>query len=183
MMKTVLFVVFLVQLAVAQDSPKCITWCDRRLLQWSDFKGQYDSLSQHGAISSTGVKLKIFEGGNIYRFDVYAFFYPQNSWTLYPSDDFLLSHEQVHFNISEVVARKLRKALVGKTITEENVDKVWEETSFLKKKLLKELNDLYDSETSYGQIKAAQIKWKEKIDEELRSLDDFKIDCIDIMID
>lgn len=52
--------------------------------------------------------------------DVYAYFSPRQSWYHKDmADDHLLSHEQLHFDITELYARKLRKKIATYSFTQD----------------------------------------------------------------
>ena len=87
----------------------------------------------------------------------------------------ILIHEQYHFNISEVFARRMRRELSKLTIPSgENVQAIFDE--WMKK--YREEQELYDKETSHSKIKASQLSWQEKIDRELKELEAFKAQVV-----
>lgn len=88
-------------------------------------------------------------------------------------NDLVLKHEIVHFDITELYARKFRKLVSERTFKiktfKKSIDKEF-------KKLLKELSEAqsrYETETGYGIIAEKQKEWIEYIKEELDRLEDF----------
>ena len=98
-------------------APEPFAWTADRRLTWSDYLGPADIT--HGAAALTVYAMSISSGcnGDFFSFGVTSMFQPQRSWVkpvmLFRTvdGDRLLHHEQTHFNLSEVHARKLRKAL------------------------------------------------------------------------
>lgn len=81
--------------------------------------------------------------------------------------DYVLKHEQGHFDITELFARKLNKA-VGELVKKKNVKQ--SEFSSVYKKLMKEKTELqneYDTETDNSRNKVKQEEWLKKINQGL----------------
>jgi hypothetical protein len=86
-----------------------------------------------------------------------------------------LEHEQLHFNVTELYARKIRKRLkelLAKSETSEKeinslINKLFEERD--------EYNEKLDDETSFGTDREKQAEWKKKVDLELNALNLFQI--------
>ncbi|MEP3571107.1 MAG: DUF922 domain-containing protein, partial [Flavobacteriaceae bacterium] len=103
-------------------------------------------------------------------FEVNAYFYPNESWYK-PKicDDIILSHEQLHFDISELFARKMR-AKLKRTSFSDNVKaeirKIYRETL----KELKDFQELYDWETNFSRNTEKQLEWNKKIAEALDTI-------------
>ena len=108
---------FLVLFSSNSDSTKIIYWDKNHRLEWTDFEGapayQYESISaltSSGIVHYTGCK----DGQLIYK--IQAYFEKDNSWVKEEArTNHHLAHEQIHFDITELSARKLRKALAKRT--------------------------------------------------------------------
>lgn len=87
----------------------------------------------------------------------------------------LLIHEQYHFNLSEVIARKIRREMSNihtiDAIALQEIYTKWIEIS-------KDEQAQYDKETSHNKINSEQIKWQIKIDNELDSLKEYQNEII-----
>jgi hypothetical protein len=87
-----------------------INWSQHRQLEWGDFKGEFPGDENYAAVSHNGIEAM---AGLTRRSDVKvkAIFYTQTSWveTTTLSSDVLL-HEQTHFDLTELYARKMRLA-------------------------------------------------------------------------
>jgi predicted secreted Zn-dependent protease len=101
------------------------------------------------------------------RYKVSTFFYPNKSW-FQPAleNEVILSHEQLHFDISELYARKMRKLMATTKFTRN----VKAEVKAIYKKIneeLAEFQDLYDTETNFSRNVEEQLRWNRKIKEAL----------------
>jgi predicted secreted Zn-dependent protease len=78
----------------------------------------------------------------------------------------VLSHEQLHFDISELFARKMRKIMAETRFT----SNARAEVKAIYKKVLQDLSafqSLYDHETNYSRDHQKQLAWNNKIKEAL----------------
>ncbi len=105
------------QHGLAQESTP-IAWDVSRKLAWEDFKGKPFKTAWAAATTASGISYEYTgretKGGYELEFSVGAYFYPEKSWYQpHLCDALVLSHEQLHFDISELFARKLRKQLVA----------------------------------------------------------------------
>jgi hypothetical protein len=86
----------------------------------------------------------------------------------------LLQHEQRHFDLCEVYARKLRQKLAKRSWTGDDADKI----DRIYQHLYKELNERqlkYDEETVHGLDTDKQHEWNEQIAKELNELTDYEL--------
>ncbi len=87
--------------------------------------------------------------------------------------DYILSHEQGHFDIAEIFARKLYRILKNYTFNTRSSPK---EIPALYRQLMKEEGEFqnqYDSETNFSRDKPQQAAWLEKIQQELDQLKEY----------
>lgn len=155
-----------------ERNPK-IVW--GKSLEWQDFKGEKSTNNCEGlvAISATNVNYYI----NKYTDDtlllkVVAEFYKNESWKNpeWKLNEYLLQHEQIHFDITEIFARKFRKEVGAIQINKTELNKIAD----LDAKITKELQvmqDLYDSETNHSILKSKQAEWEVKVSNQLKQLD------------
>lgn len=155
-----------------------IPWQESKKLSWDNFIGQPDSNSDAAAVTSSGITFgyRLSRVNNIIESidtEATAHFYPEKSWVKPDeADTHILAHEQLHFDITELFTRKLRKALSEVTISQ-NVN---EQLDAIHVKTVKDLNDfqnLYDSETDFSRDYDAQAKWQAYINSELDALKDY----------
>jgi hypothetical protein len=141
-----------------------IIWTETRLLTWNDFKASPDMKSNKSAISSTGIMVDFgHEEQNIILI-VVAQFIKSASWTKDCTEN-LLNHEQGHFNISEIYARKLRTKLKKKKLRRSNYGKVIQEAYNTIENEMVSLQNEYDSSTKHGTLLNEQKRWELKITE------------------
>lgn len=156
-----------------------LEWEENRPLIWTDFKGQPDQKSVAVAVTTSGITYGFTSksaNGKIvsYEVEIDTHFYPQKSWQKKDIvNDYVLRHEQFHFNITELFARKFR-ALVANASLSQNikfkVDEIYQE-------ITTELNTMqnqYDLETQHSKSKSEQQKWETKIKSMLTQLEDYK---------
>lgn len=150
-----------------------IEWRPDYKLTWDDFKGQAPSNDRAAATTASGISYQFSTSGTRNEikldFKVSTFFYPNKSW-YQPSlcDSLILSHEQLHFDISELYARKMRKRLTAGSFTQN----VKAEVRIIYKEILEELEefqDLYDDQTNFSRDIEQQLIWNKKIEESLNS--------------
>ncbi len=144
-----------------------ILWTPARKLSWSDFKGRPSANSGAAAITASGITYSFSAQGTHdmmeLDFKVDAHFYPEKSWYKPKlADPTILEHEQLHFDIAEVFARKLRRILAETQFS----DNAKYEVKEIYRNILRELNhyqNQYDSETNFSRDTVQQRLWNKKI--------------------
>ena len=106
---------------------------------------------------------------------IYAYFYPTLSW--YKPDDaskIILSHEQAHFDITEIHARKLRKRIAEFEFTQnsQTESKALYETTEKERRAMQER---FDIDTRHSRDVQQEFVWESKIARMLDELDDYSI--------
>lgn len=149
-------------------------WDASRKLTWNDFKGPIPPDALPAATTASGISYE-YSANLIHHevqldFKVTAFFYPEESWYK-PDvcDANILQHEQLHFDISEVFARRMREKLRTTAFTE-NVKAEIREIYKTTLRELSDLQDVYDWETDFSRNKGAQQRWNARIKEALERL-------------
>lgn len=133
-----------------------------------DFKGRPDKSGNWTAMTYSGIKLRqsFRSNGNrqVLKIELYPYMDQAKSWLTPDADNpYTLSHEQLHFDITILVAKQLAVALQQASFTSKNYDR---EIHNIHQEYLKKLNDLqelYDEETQNGQRTSVQRAWKNKI--------------------
>jgi len=151
-----------------------ISYYPGKRLTWPDFQGTpNDNVSS--AITSSGIgyhfNLNRTEDSAWFTFTVNCTFSKEKSWVLADKKtDYILRHEQNHFDISYINAllfiEKLRNLSLSVKNYKSEIATVYRESS---KELNKMQND-YDTETKNGQDKIKQDEWNKKIASKLASL-------------
>ncbi|OEK07731.1 DUF922 domain-containing protein [Flavivirga aquatica] len=161
-----------------QDEP-VLSWNTSRKLSWVDFKAKPDNSSSAVAITASGITFgysikKSSTKVLSFTSEVYAYFYPEDSW--YKTEqvnDHILGHEQLHFDITELYARKFRQR-ISRLKVSNNVKKELQGIHNTINKEVSLMQDNYDDETNYSRNIEAQAKWKLYIRTELKKLSKYK---------
>ena len=171
-----LYYVFLVKALSAQNInyQDSINWRNTYQLKGSDFKGVPDTLSNTAALTSTIITYRLYKKDTEYKVVVYCYFLRQASWNLYKNNSTLLKHEQGHFDIAELFARKFRQALKNVNLNSYTINR--DIDTILNRILLEKelLDSLYDKETDFCNNIKKQSFWSKKILKEIKDLDNFK---------
>ena len=83
----------------------------------------------------------------------------------------MLNHEQLHFDIAELFARKLRKELEKPRFTTASTEEIFSAVASFNMELDK-MQKRYDNETNHYRNKKKQKKWEIYVGEELAKLTD-----------
>lgn len=166
------FLVFIGLNSFAQ-SKDTIYWNANRKLTWEDFKGRPDKTTNLLAMTQAGIGYEVACNNGDLKLKIYCYFNVKKSWTKETGSDDLLRHEQVHFDITELYTRILRKKVselidpCGKDIKE--LDKAYSSIF----KACADRQDDYDRESEHSLNDAQQKIWEEKIASELKALEKF----------
>jgi len=171
-MKTVFFyILFQIPFYLfSQFDNEFINWNENRKLVWNDFKASPKKLGDVAALTATHLGFSYqFTNGNI-SYNIECRFENNKSWVLV-KNDWILQHEQGHFDIAEIFARKLNKAMseyqLNKNSFQKDLDAIY--NSIVTEK--ESFQQQYDDETDYSRNKVKQEEWLLKIS---RSLQDNK---------
>src|SRR5438128_520567 len=107
---------------LAQNTPDSVYWNKQRVLSWADFLGKPENEPIIGARTFTSIRYKLLDYDTSCRVLVRCVFLPRESWTrTQHATEYGLKHEQLHFDISELFARKLRQAYCNYKYNHETV--------------------------------------------------------------
>lgn len=155
------------------STPQAIEWNEFYELRWDDFAGKRPGDAAGDAGTVVQIKARPFLIKDKVHYDVYALFVKEKSWAeAYTAP--LLAHEQLHFDIAELYARKIRKKI--SELQAENVKDV-DAYNLSIQELLQESNEIdmqYDVETLHGAMVEKQKEWTERVNAELNGLRKFK---------
>ena len=149
-----------------------IDWSPARKLDWEDFKAQPDGISVNAALTSTRIDIDYSLNNHDFKYHISCQFDPSKSWGRV-KNDYILSHEQAHFDIAEIHARLLNKALqnykfIAKT-AKNDIGEIYQQ-------VMDEhhaMQEQYDEETNYSRNETQQKEWQRKITDQLNSLESF----------
>jgi len=168
-----------------------ILWQENKKLKIQDFKAEnkytikVNRQQFLGAISAIRIEYSSFQRNknSVPDFSIKTYFDPNESWMLL-KNDYVLQHEQIHFDLTELYARKMRKSV--ESLRQKNVTNI----SIYRKKIqhwnvMKEkASNQFDADNQDYYIKIGQKilfqknpkqeAWKKKVDRELFQYSLFK---------
>lgn len=156
-----------VQAGVAEKLPSpenenLIPWSATRKLAWDDFLCEPKKEGEAVASTSTSLGLSYKVRENQLSFHISCDFSKEKSWGALKTD-YILAHEQAHFDITEIHARKLYEAMYNYQF---NPLTFKADIATLYNSIVKEKEDMqeaYDRQTDHSRQKAKQREWLDKI--------------------
>jgi hypothetical protein len=170
-MKKLVYLAFIVGLfscspRLKPEATSKIQWRPDRPLTWDDYTGSPSLIKQSNVAATTSCRFGILinpETGEVTVTNEFITY--QSSVRPNEKKPSLLAHEQRHFDLCEVYARKLRKELKASQLSRAQVKEAFLRTySQYKQRQL-----LYDEQTRHGLNDAAQQQWESTIAQELEN--------------
>jgi hypothetical protein len=159
--------------ALFNSKEETILWKADSYPTWADYKGKPQN---NGMVAETSTIIEISYGlkkGKVYTSVVSAFL-PHGSWVKSKQkNDYILKHELLHFDITELNARILRKRFAEEIKTEKDYPKI----NKIYNEIIVDWQNMqakYDAETNHSINEQQQALWNEKIAAELELLADYK---------
>ncbi len=162
----------------SESKEEKIHWEENRKLTWADFKGVPNEIDQYVASTNSGVSFsfsyKERNGVTTINIEVKSNFYPELSWYRPASvSPYILAHEQLHFDISELHARKLRKQL--STIPKnreykEKAEKLYEQMETERR----DMQHQYDNDSDHSNHEENEYQWRAYVAQQLAEYDSWK---------
>lgn len=167
--------------AIRKFKGDTIVWKADSLLKKEDFKAK--SKGSNGPLGFTASGLFFYPGEDAGQliFYVEALFFKSKSYIVKYSE-YVLKHEQTHFDITELYARKLRQKItetdfkkikdIGKEISKyyQHIATEWQKEQ-----------EKYDKDTQHGTNPAKQQLWNEDIQRRIKELDKYAASAIDVV--
>ncbi len=150
----------------AQRTQTQVEWSETDKLHWSDFNGK--AKKNHGPDALTHVVMGYeFEtlGFNHFVFKLNMTFERNKSWVKSDHKNArLLAHEQLHFDIHEIYARKFmmyahQEGAFDDGDFSKKLERVFNKTF----RELKKMQEAYDHETNHSRNREAQAVWDKKV--------------------
>lgn len=148
--------------ATTPDDDAIIPWVPDVRLNWQDF--QCAPLHGTDAVASTstslGIAYQVVNGRLSYH--ITCNFAKNKSWGLMKTE-YILAHEQGHFDITEIFARKLNEALDNYQFNRHSFKK---DINEIYQSIVAEKEDYqqrYDGETDHSRNRRVQYEWLERI--------------------
>ena len=157
-----------------------IVWSARRSLTWADFKAKPpDDVSIVAAHTRYTIVHGMRCAGSKFEYRVVAAFRPNESWVRHavlrtPADSArALRHEQTHFDLSEVHARRLRRYFAELMAPCNMSSDDLASAATRMERAEKAAQALYDDETQNSRNAAQQARWDKEIQSQLTALAKF----------
>lgn len=153
-----------------QPEYKIVYW-SRDVLKWSDFRGSPQKHELIGAITRSGIEYEFVPKAKVVEITINSCFYRNDSWV---NMDYVtsksLEHEQGHFDLTEIYARKLRKYCLDNKI---NKSSTFKSAIELHNDLLKLVQEEYDKETNFSTDSSGQVAWNSRIFADLEKFGEY----------
>ncbi|WP_248723285.1 hypothetical protein [Seonamhaeicola sp. ML3] len=159
------------------NAQSIIKWSKETKLDWSDFKAPPNTDIIEYAQTSYKIEIVpsdvlVDQNNNIQNYQslsVVANFYPNHSW-VFKKDNYLLKHEQLHFDIAGLYALKMtvefdklkRNKIADFDSYMDIYKKLWAECRNIQKR--------YDKETNHGLLADINNKWIEEITTQINNI-------------
>ena len=163
----------------AQNKYPGIIWA-KGILQWQDYQ-ETERIPGGHALARTYMKLQsdipdsavVTARGNEVRIEIYALMIPAFSYVRKGySNNSVLAHEQMHFDIEELFARQLRKAIAEDTFTLKTYKK---EIRKIEKKIWHDMQQMQDDyDATHRSSDRGHNWWVRTINERLDKLEAWK---------
>jgi len=156
-------------------STHLIHWSEHSRLTWHDFYDTSLVHSDRAALTSAGIRISYAQKtATEVAVTVYSGMDPTKSWVDRDKKcDYILKHEQYHFNITEYWCRRLKKDIAAAHLTTGNLK---DRMAAVRKQdfaQLMEMQNNYDRETKHSQIHSEQHRWEKYVDGLMASVADY----------
>ncbi|MVM39577.1 hypothetical protein GO730_21505 [Spirosoma sp. HMF3257] len=145
-----------------------------RKLTWADFqaaprKGSHYAAEVFTSFSYEG-KSTVKDGVIILNLSAKAYMLKTSSWGRADTRTaYALNHEQRHFDITKIIVERFKRKMHPDSLTLEDYNSIAQYQFIESYRELNRMQNQYDDETNHSINQAAQERWNQKIDEELRT--------------
>ena len=166
-------IAFLLPLWLPAQDPgeELIDWSENRRLTWSDYKASPDRNSDAAATTTTYLSIS-YNISDDFSYRIESKFSKSRSWGIHKTP-YILAHEQGHFDISEIFARKLNKKMLeykfNKRTYQQELKRIYQEILDEKETL----QNNYDRETNHSINKEKQAEWLKRIEKLLKEYENY----------
>ncbi|RFS23376.1 hypothetical protein DVR12_10185 [Chitinophaga silvatica] len=156
------------------DSASSDTLFYIRPLKWTDFHGKPPSTKQSAAVSYTSFA---YEGNSriahdtlLITLNIEVFFVKSASWVM-PDymNSYALAHEQLHFDITKLVAERFKQKLRQTPLNRDDYDSVIQYQYLESFREMNKLQYRFDEESNHGLNRTEQLRWRERVNIGLRN--------------
>lgn len=149
-------------LPAQQPGEELLDWSSSRKLTWADYKAAPNPESDAAASTTSYLGFSYSIKNEGFSYSIESKFSKTRSWGLHKTA-YILSHEQGHFDIAEIFARKLHKKMkeyrFNRRTFQKDLKEIYQEILDEKE----EMQNDYDQETNHSINKEKQAAWLLKI--------------------
>ncbi len=155
-------------------------WKEDKKLTWDDFQSPVNRKNNPDVVAYThcGWEYTVVKSTNPkspVKIEIQTIFNIDKSWKdVKRINDYVLNHEQKHFDIAEVFSRKLRKEVAEKIKTSGDYDRNFKG---IYSRIMSEYRNFqmsYDKETNHGNDKEKQAEYNARISQDLENFKSYK---------
>ncbi|GAB2597688.1 hypothetical protein [Spirosoma areae] len=145
-----------------------------RKLTWADFQAEPRRGSHYAAEVFTSFsyegKSTVKNGVILLNLIAKAYMLKNSSWGRADAKNaYALNHEQRHFDITKLIVERFKRKIQPDSLTLEDYNSIIQYQFIETFREMSRLQQQYDDETNHSLNQAAQERWNQKIDAELRS--------------
>ncbi len=143
---------------IKNEDEEFIPWSSYRRLNWNDFRSEPKRNTDAVASTSTSLGIAYQVKNSLLTYQVTCNFSKTKSWGLVKTA-YILAHEQGHFDITEIYARKLHQALQSYNFNKRNYK---QDVNQAYQKIVTEkeaFQEIYDKQTDHSRNKKEQAAW------------------------
>jgi hypothetical protein len=149
-----------------EETNEFIPWTIERKLVWDDFYGAPQRNTEAVASTSTSLGLSYKVEDGVLSYQITCNFSKPKSWGALKTP-YILAHEQGHFDITEIYARQLHKALsqyqMNRKTFKQDINNIYNNIVQLKEAA----QEAYDGQSDHSRNRRLQHEWAEKIQQML----------------
>jgi hypothetical protein len=146
-----------------KETDEYLPWFSERKLSWDDFRCEPKRNTDAVALTSTALGIAYKVSGGQLTYEINCSFSKTKSWGLLKTP-YILAHEQGHFDITEIFARKLHKELSEYELNRRTFKF---DVSTIYNRIVKEKEQFqyaYDGQSDHSRNKTLQQEWLNRID-------------------
>ncbi|NML20675.1 DUF922 domain-containing Zn-dependent protease [Pseudoflavitalea sp. G-6-1-2] len=164
------FLIVLLSLHPVPQQVSSIPWNESRKLTWTDFLAKPDPVSGNAAMTNSVINIEFNIDDTSLDYTISCRFDKNRSWVKVRTAP-VLQHEQGHFDIAEIYARKLNKEMKALSF---NAATIKNDVNVIYDKIMavyQQVQHQYDQETDFSRNKPKQAEWLAKIAADIKSLE------------
>lgn len=157
-----------------------IIWQEGQKLVWDNFKSPVNRRNNPdvAAYTNCGWEYSVVKSSNPkspVKIEIKTIFNEDKSWKdIKKINDYILLHEQKHFDIAEIFVRKFRRTVAEKIRNSGDYDRLFQSIYNTIYKGYKNFQMSYDKDTRHGMDEVKQAEYNAAISQELENLKSYQ---------